>query len=419
MTREKLTKVFNSNAFYIAFSIIAAILLWTYIAFIHNDTMTVSIKNAPVVVEGVDEIADRGLIATSFSRDKINLTVSGGNNIVSRISASDVYVTIDLIDIISNGASVGVYQLPYTVHYPNNVNSAYVNIDSASADYITVQIENLITKDIPVRAAYDAVIPDGYQAQPIELGTESISISGPETIVNSISSALVNVAEIELTDTFSEDLPFVYLNNNDEEVTSDLVTANTSTVYVVIPVVMIKEVSLDVEFTGKNSADDNNTSYSITPSRIEISGSPSKIKNIEKISVASIDLTDFESELNQIIDIKLPDGITNVSGTANADVFVRVSGLDTKEVTVTDFSAFNVTQGHSAEVVTKSLDVTIRGKSELIDDITSSDVVVKADLTSLRNATGTYSVPAVITVGSGQGIDAIGNYTLTVTITKD
>lgn len=419
MNRENTSKVFNNNAFYIAISIIAAIILWTYIAFINNDTISLSIRNAPVIVNGQETLEEKGLIATSISRDEINLTLSGSSNVVAKIPSSDVYVTIDLDDITKSGSSVGMYQLPYAVHFPGNINSSYVHVSSASVDYITVQVERIETKPIPVRTAYDAVIPEGYQAQPIELSQETITITGPESIVDSISSALVNVADIELTDSYSEDLPFIYLNSSDEQVTSDLVKADVSSIYVHIPVVMVKEVALDVEFTGKNSATDDNITYSIVPSKIEISGSPSRVKDIEKIIIATIDLTDFETELNQKFDITLQDGLDNASGLESADVSINIQGVETRTLTVNEFTALNVTEGYSANITTSSLEIVIRGAKDLIDNIKESDVNVKADVTSLRNATGTYTVPAVIAVGDGKGIDAIGNYTLTVTLTKD
>ena len=56
MTRDKISNIFRSNGFYIAFSIIAAIFLWTYVVFLRSDTMTVNINNAPVVVTGQEEL---------------------------------------------------------------------------------------------------------------------------------------------------------------------------------------------------------------------------------------------------------------------------------------------------------------------------------------------------------------------------
>ena len=223
----------------------------------------------------------------------------------------------------------------------------------------------------------------------------------------------------ELTDSYSKTLPYVLMDVNDEPVVNELISANVDSIYVVIPVLLVKEVPLDLEFNGFNSATNENMSYSINPATIEISGSPSKINSTDRIVVATIDLTGFEKEFDGDFEINMPSGITNVSNQSTAEVSVRISGLSTRKITVKEFSAANLTPGHNVSFVTTSLDVVIRGERELIDDIDASDIVIEADLTSLRNAVGTYTVPAIITVGSGDGIDAVGEYVVTVTITQE
>ena len=93
-----------------------------------------------------------------------------------------------------------------------------------------------------------------------------------------------------------------------------------------------------------------------------------------------------------------------------------MSGLSTEEFTSDNISYINNTTGYKVSIVTKSLDIVVRGKRSDLKDISASDIQIKADLKSLDNATGTYSVPAVITIGDG--VDAVGEYTVTVTITQ-
>lgn len=50
--KEKLSKLINSNGFYVAISIAAAVFLWFYVAFLDNGNMTVSFKGVPVIVTG-------------------------------------------------------------------------------------------------------------------------------------------------------------------------------------------------------------------------------------------------------------------------------------------------------------------------------------------------------------------------------
>lgn len=414
--KEKLSKLINSNGFYVAISIAAAVFLWFYVAFLDNGNMTVSFKGVPVIVTGEEELEDQGLIATSVNVSSIDLNITGKVSEVTRISGKDLSVSLDLSDITEIGTSVGVYQLQYTVNYPDNINSTYVYVDSASADFITVRVEKFTTKTIPITAKYNATVPEGYQAEPVEIRQENIIVSGPDSLVSRISYAFVNIELEELTDTFSAEMPFVYMSEQDEIIDSELLKANLEKVSVLIPVLMTKEVSLTVELTGKNSATDSNTTCTVNPSTIQISGSPSRIRDINEIVVATVDLTSFESSFEEEYDIVLPDDVTNVSKIESVTVNIEVSGLSTEEFTSDNISYINNTTGYKVSIVTKSLDIVVRGKRSDLKDISASDIQIKADLKSLDNATGTYSVPAVITIGDG--VDAVGEYTVTVTITQ-
>ena len=97
---------------------------------------------------------------------------------------------------------------------------------------------------------------------------------------------------------------------------------------------------------------------------------------------------------------------------------VTISGLSTREITANRFRTLNNTAGYKATVMTESLNLVIRGTSSAIADVESADIVIVADLSSLRNATGTFTVPAIIEVDKS-GVDAVGNYTVTVTIEQN
>ena len=168
-------------------------LFWTYVSFLQKDTISSKFVNVPVVVTGQETLENKGFIATSVNVEKIDLTITGKTSEVMHISGSELYVEVDLKDLAETNTSVGVYQLSYTVHYPDNINPNYVSIESASADYVTVKIEKFSTKTIPVKVVYDAVVPEGYRAEPIEIKQENLVISGPDSVVSRISYAQVTI----------------------------------------------------------------------------------------------------------------------------------------------------------------------------------------------------------------------------------
>ena len=134
------------------------------------------------------------------------------------------------------------------------------------------------------------------------------------------------------------------MSEDNEYVESELVTANYDKISVTIPVVMIKEIPLALEFTGINSANLNNTVCEISPSKIQVSGSPSVIEDLNEIIIGTLDLTTFAEEYENDIEIVLPEGITNLSEETTASVSVKITGLSTKEITVSNFAVKNNTE---------------------------------------------------------------------------
>ena len=82
-----------------------------------------------------------------------------------------------------------------------------------------------------------------------------------------------------------------------------------------------------------------------------------------------------------------------------------------------EISTIGDSQGYKSRVLTDRLEITLRGLKSHIDAVKASDIAVRADLSDLGAATGTYSVPAKIEV-KGNNVDAVGKYTITVQITK-
>lgn len=415
--RDKVSNLINSDAFWIGISVVLAIFMWVYVGFIHTDDMSVELVDVPVVVRGQNELIEDGLIATWFNREAIDMTVSGRARDVAKLSSKDVSVEINLSDVTDSGTSAGMYQLSYKVIYPSNVNQSYISVDSATANYISVKVEDYVTKQVPVKVASDATVPEGYQAESIELETDSVKVSGPESMLSDISTVLISIEKGELVDTFSKNMPFVYMSEANEPIVSELLVSEPAEIKVTIPVFMIKELPLEVEFTGKNSATDANTTYSVSPSKITVSGDPSILKGMDKITVASIDLTSFVADFSDEYAIVLPEGLTNLTDKTTAKVNVKVSGLSTAEFAANKFSAINNTDGYKVDIVTDSLTVLLRGSDGALDSISADDITIEADLSSQRNATGTYTVPATVKISGVTAVDAVGEYKVTVTIT--
>jgi hypothetical protein len=72
--------------------------------------------------------------------------------------------------------------------------------------------------------------------------------------------------------------------------------------------------------------------------------------------------------------------------------------------------------GVDVGIITQSLDVTVRGQEADLEQITSENIRIVADLSEIGNVTGTFAAPAKIYVDGFNTVDAVGEYWITVVI---
>ena len=94
------------------------------------------------------------------------------------------------------------------------------------------------------------------------------------------------------------------------------------------------------------------------------------------------------------------------------------NGQEIKTVSVANIQAVNVPEGMNVVLLTKRVNVTIRGTQEALDGVDASKIFVIVDFTNMRE--GTYTMPAQILIdaGFGSNVSAIGQYTVNADIQR-
>ena len=409
--RKGIRKVFESRAFYIVFSILASLSIWLYVAYIENPDVSKEVKGIKIEYINEDYVTDRELVITNRSTDTVKIEFTGKRSTVTQLDNQNVTVTVDLSEITDKGT----WQLTYDPNLPMEVSENSVTM-SGTPTIITLTVDEQEQKEVSVKGTYGSVA-DGYLADTMEISPSTITVYGPQEIVSKIDHAWVNVPRDNISKTVDEELSFTLMDAEGHEVVSDMLTFSQDTVSVHIQVDMMKELPLDVNLTPSAGADETNTTLTITPATITISGDAEILGDINKITLGTIDLGSFLTATTETFQILLPDGTKNLTGLTTATVAVSISGLDSTHVNATNIETTNVAQGLTAEILTSTLDILLRGTQEEIDQITENNISVVADLSEY--STGVFSVVAKVYInGDFDSIGAIGEYKITVTISN-
>ena len=213
------------------------------------------------------------------------------------------------------------------------------------------------------------------------------------------------------------DLPLTPLDKQGKPLTDLEITLSAETAYVVVPVVMTKEVKLTVNLLPGGGATEKDAVRDIEPKTITVSGAEADLEGLEEISLGSITLSNVVGTKEFPFPITLDPSLTNESGLTTATVTVTVEGLDTEVFAVSNVRATPPPEGYTVDIVTQSVLVTVRGPAEELAKIDASQIRVVADLSGVTTL-GSSQVVARVYLDGSSAVGVIGTYTITVNISR-
>jgi len=416
MQNGKLKSAFTSKLFYIVFSFLAACALWFFVSISENPNMTENFNGISIEFTGVDVLATNNLIVTEIDTEALNLEITGSRLDVARIESEDIFVTVDMSKI--NRA--GTHQLEYDVSFSQDIDEDDVSVTRASSNFVTVDVKKMVTKNIEVRGTFDGEIAEGYIAGSFSISPSIITVKGPEDEIAMIDCARVVLTRDVISKTVTDEIAFSLVDKENNEVTSDLIDYEIEKVEVTQVVNMHKEVALVVKTVdGAGAKYGENVTVTIDPPTIWLSGDAEILEGINSITLGTVDLSSFQLSYSDDMTIVIPDGTTNTTGDNKADVTIQVFNLTTTKISASNIVVKNETEGYSTEIITKSLDITLRGSEEDIAKVTAENIRIVADLADQGNAEGTFEVNATVHVDGFPNVGAIGTYKVNVRISKD
>lgn len=372
-------------------SVFIALGMWLYVITVESPGSTEPKYNIPVVFEGETLLRERGLIITSDTNVDVDLTLSGNRSDLKLVDASNTVVKVDLTKIYDPGK----HELDYTPSYPGSVARNAFTEESRYPNRISVTVERLSTREIPVVVTYSGELPDGYIADKSNavLSADVINVSGPQSVVERIARAEILVDLTDCTESISESYRFTLQDSENAPVDAKMITVNTEEIHMELKIQQIKFVNLVVTIVNGGGATEKNISYEVKPNRIQVSGSEAALESLgDEINLGTIHLADYTEDTVLTMPFTLPDTVTNHSNITEATVDLKFVDLTIKEITVEKIQLINIPEGMEAELSTEQVTVSVRGPSADIAKLTMDAVTVTVDMSEAVAGTATYKV---------------------------
>ena len=395
-------------------SLIFAIIVWFLVTNINDPVSSVRYTNIPVTLKNTNLITDQGQVYTVLDNtDTISsVTIYAPRSIIDSLSQNNIVATADVQELSSlNTVSIEVV-----------TNKYYDKIEKIvpSNDLVKLSVERKASKSLAITATTSGTLADGYIIGGISTGQNMIRINGPESVIQNIQSASVDVDVTGFTTDILTNADIVLLDADGNAVDTSQVTMNAKTVSVNVSIYGTKYVPLRLNVTGEPAS-----GYAFTgqidsnPEEILIAGKSSAISAVNEIVVTDegLDISGLTSNLSYTVDVTdyLPSGVIlgdrDYNGTVAVVVHIESISEETFDISINNISISNQLEGYNVEIVDEEYDtvsLTLTGLTSTINNVSENSIVGTIDANSILDNSengeledGTYSVDVDWTLPDG------------------
>lgn len=393
-------------------ALVVSIGLWVYAVTVVNPDDTTYIRDVRVRIVGTNELRSDNLMLTGGEDQTVSVEISGRRSDLKELNSSNLEAIAD----VSNIDSPGTYEVSWTLDPPSTVASGDISLVSANSNKITVKVSEYNERPaIPVSVEYTGQLPDGYVRDQAILNVETVAVSGPEEEVSKISKAIVTVDLSSAKETINDEMAYRLVDADGETLElSSYVTLASPTVRVSVPVSCYKQIDLVVDIIEGGGATAKNVKLTIDPPTIGVSGTAEALKNLDKLVIREVDLSQITGTQTWTVVPDLPAGVTNRASETSVTITLSLTGLMTKRITIPCTSIQRLNDVETLNFGEQSVIISVRGTPTELSRIKESDIKITADMTNDYDpATKSVTLKIALPAGTSAGVVG-GPYTLQV-----
>ncbi len=402
---------------YALLSLVVAFGLWLYVITNVSTDSENTYYNIPVVLTNETVLNDRGLMLEKEVQLTVSLKLAGKRSDLKKLNSSNITVTADLSKIVSEGQ----HTLSYNISFPGDVPPTSVDILSQNPANVKISVAERKTREVPVVPVYQGTVPEGFltDKENVTMDYESVMVTGPAKVVDQIKQAVVQVDLEGRTETISQSYSYILCDAQGEPVDAQMVVTDVEQVNLTLTIQRYKEIQLMLNVIPGGGATRQNTKITMDLEKIQISGSEQMLSEMaDTLVLGDLKLAEVLEDSKLEYEIKLPEGITNLTGKSKVSVQVDFQGLVKKTVEVSRFIQRGLPITMEATLLTQALTVELRGPAAQIEAVTEEDLVVTVDLSNAQPGTDTYKATVTITNSNLVDLGTVGSYTVSVTVSN-
>ena len=396
-------------------SVLFAIMLWLLVINTEDPVVTRNFKDIKVQVINEEEISEIDKVYEIVEGSTVDITVEGRRTVVDQLSSSDFIATADL------GKLSDVYAVKIQVVPTKSSLKDELTITCNGNDTLKVELEEKETKQVPVTIVTQGTPASGYAVGSDKVIVKSpniIEVTGAQSLVKKVKEAriYVNVSNV-YKDFEVVATPILVDSDGDEVVGAERLKLSTDSVMISMKIFKTKEVAVEVNYIGSVQDGYVVDSVEYEPKTIMVAGMEEDLKQISKVEISDIDVSDLSADFEPSIDISdyLPDGVYPAdSGTVvNVTVKIRKASEKVFEFTQDDILVQNANDKYSYKIKEQKFILRVSGNDKTLSELELSSLAPYIDCAVLRESQDNI-VPIQLNEVEGVTIKTSLNAVLTV-----
>jgi YbbR domain-containing protein len=385
---EAIKSIFTKNWGMKLGALLFAFLLWSFVISDTNPPREKIFRDIPISYTNAEELKDKMLTPSIPFSDVLRtatVTVREEASQLQYISESMITVYVDVSPIID----VGEYTLSL------QATTMMGDVVSIQPETVTLEVEELVTRDVPVEVQYIGDKKDDlYYGDPI-LSENTVKVTGSRSNLETVAKGICYIDINAMEESSKESRQVSLYDEDGNEIPSSLFSGIPS-VIVEVPIYHKKEVPVDLEnirstLTGVAEGYEVKDIV-LTPAAVEVVGAPGDLEEIESVTITPIALDNASADVVVTGSIVLPE---HIYLTVPPEIQVQIT-IAQPEITQTydamDVTVKNLGNGLRASLSPESIDVMLTGPQTVVEAITADQLLPFVDLEGLSEGTHTVSV---------------------------
>lgn len=286
--------------------IVLAVLLWFYVSYQENPSMTKTVRNVPVTITGEQTLNDRGLSVYSISENEVDVKATSKRLSLARINNKTLTATIDVSAIKTSGTHI----IPASVGSSLSTGGSFLT----KGNDIKVVIEPILKKTLEIEEVIATPTDPSVKLKTYKLSDTSVTVSAPKSIMGKVGSIRTETVMPGSTGGSQTAQLVVYSKNGK---ILEGVKCEPSKITVSYSLYSVKRLPIFLKTTSGKSFE-LPSSYNV-----EVYGSSgSGFDKLKQIETSPIDLSHYEVGSTVNLTLRIPDYAKLNSGSSSITVIL-------------------------------------------------------------------------------------------------